>query len=271
MKRKTFTERFPFLLPVRKLQRNLFFYTKMHFDENKYSLEKEELLKFKIFTTKTDMINKDSGFPIEYQINKVHNLKLASKNINRVIIKPNEMFSFWKLVRGADKHEKYKDGLSLIDGEIVGSYGGGLCQLSNMLFLMFLNTPLTIVERHSHRVQKIPARESVIGIDSSVAEGWLDLKVRNDTQINFQIDIEFDKEYMYGSIYSDTESRLCYEIYNMDVEYIKNGDQIVEKSKVYKKTTDKINKQVQVEFLYENKTEIGYKLPNYIEKIERGA
>lgn len=271
MKRKTITEIFPFLLPIRKLQRKLFFYIKMHFDENKYSKEKGELLKYETFKTKIALVNENSGFPIEYQINKVHNVKLASRNVNRVIIKPNEVFSFWKLVRGADKYEKYKDGLSLIDGEIVGSYGGGLCQLSNMLFLMFLNTPLTIMERHSHRVQKIQQKDSLLGIDSSVAEGWLDLKVRNDTQITFQIDIDFDEDYMYGKIYSDTENRFHYEIYNMDVDYIKTGEKILEKAKVYKRTTNKVNREAQVELLYENKTEIGYQLPNYIDIIERGA
>ena len=51
---------------------------------------------------------------MKYQINKVHNLKLAARTINKVIIEPNETFSFWQLVRWADHHEKYKDGLNLV-------------------------------------------------------------------------------------------------------------------------------------------------------------
>lgn len=51
---------------------------------------------------------------MKYQINKVHNLKLAARTINKVIIEPNETFSFWQLVRWADHHEKYKDELNLV-------------------------------------------------------------------------------------------------------------------------------------------------------------
>lgn len=60
------------------------------------------------------IINKNTHKCTLYQINKVHNLKLAARTINKVIIEPNETFSFWQLVRWADHHEKYKDGLNLV-------------------------------------------------------------------------------------------------------------------------------------------------------------
>ena len=65
------------------------------------------------------------------------NLKLAAAPIHRVLIRPGETFSFWMLVRGADRKQRYLDGLNLENGRIVGSYGGGLCQLSNLLFWLF--------------------------------------------------------------------------------------------------------------------------------------
>lgn len=129
----------------------------MKFDGNRYAKKtSEKLLPNTVFETSSLMLNENSGFDMKYQINKVHNLKLAAKTINKVIIEPKETFSFWQLVRWADQHEKYKDGLNLVNGKIVGSYGGGLCQLSNMLFWLFLHTPLTIVERHGHAVESFP-------------------------------------------------------------------------------------------------------------------
>ena len=113
----------------------------------------KSLLNYEVFSTSSLMINKNSGFDIKYQINKVHNLKLAANVLNQLVIKPNETFSFWQIVRCADRQQAYKDGLNLVDGKIVGSYGGGLCQLSNMLFWMFLHTPMTIIERHGHAVE----------------------------------------------------------------------------------------------------------------------
>ena len=143
MKRKRLTQVFPFLLPIRKWQRKKLFYLEMLIDGNKYAKNKSgALLPNTVFETSSLMLNENSGFDMKYQINKVHNLKLAARTINKVIIEPNETFSFWQLVRWADRYEKYKDGLNLVDGKIVGSYGGGLCQLSNMLFWLFLHTPL---------------------------------------------------------------------------------------------------------------------------------
>ena len=82
----------------------------MKFDGNRYAKKtSEKLLPNTVFETSSLMLNENSGFDMKYQINKVHNLKLAAKTINKVIIEPKETFSFWQLVRWADQHEKYKE------------------------------------------------------------------------------------------------------------------------------------------------------------------
>ena len=95
MKRKRLTQVFPFLLPIRKWQRKKLFYLEMLIDGNKYAKNKfEALLPNTVFETSSLMLNENSGFDMKYQINKVHNLKLAARTINKVIIEPNETFSF---------------------------------------------------------------------------------------------------------------------------------------------------------------------------------
>lgn len=273
MTRKRITEIFPFLLPLRQWQRKLFFYTKMYFDGNKYTKEKsKDLLPHKVYEVDSLMINKNSGFHIKYQLNKVHNLKLAASTIDGLVIKPNETFSFWQLVRYGDKYEPYKDGLDLVNGQIKGSYGGGLCQLSNMLFWMFLHTPLTIIERHSHTIQNIPPAtdDLLVGVDATISEGWKDLKIKNETQYTFQIVITFDDEYMYGSILSDGEARFTYEIFNKDIRYFKDKGRIIQESSVYCNRTHNITQEKREIFLYKNRCEIGYELPENIRIVEKG-
>lgn len=47
------------------------------------------------------------------QENKAVNLAIAAPKVNGIIIRPNETFSFWKLV-GSDSEKKgYKDGLTI--------------------------------------------------------------------------------------------------------------------------------------------------------------
>lgn len=273
MSRKRITQIFPFLLPLRKKQRKLFFYTRMYFDGNKYTKKTENnLLSYKVFETSSLMLNKNSGFDMKYQMNKVHNLKLAAKTMDRLIIKPKETFSFFQLVRNADQNEPFKDGLNLVDGKIVGSYGGGLCQLSNLLFWMFLHTPLTIIERHGHAVESFPSTTDDLpcGTDATINEGWLDLKVRNNTDTTFQIIILFDDEFMYGHILSDNEQAYEYEIFNQDISYCKTGGKVFRKASVDCNRIDRATKKKDHVLLYNNICEIGYTLPNNIEVVEKG-
>lgn len=273
MSRKRLTQILPFLLPLRQKQRKLYFYTKMHFDSNKYAKYiSDEVLPYKVYETESLMLNYNSGFDMEYQINKVHNLKLAAKTIDKLIIKPSETFSFWQLVRFADRYQPYKTGLNLVGGKIMSTYGGGLCQISTMLYWMFLHTPLTIVERHGHAVEAFPSTTKDLpeGTDATIGEGWLDLKVKNNTQTTFQITISFDDEYMFGSILSDLEPVYEYEIFNENIIYFKKGSKVFQMASVDCNKVDKLTGQKKQFTLYDNICEIGYELPDKVQIIEKG-
>ena len=270
MARKRITQIFPFLLPIRQKQRKIFFYSKMYFDKHKYSKTVEpSRLPYEIYETKSLMLNRKSGYEMIYQHNKVHNLKLASKMVDGIVINPGETFSFWQLVRFADKYTPYKDGLTLSYGKISGSYGGGLCQLSNVLFWMFLHTPLTIVERHSHAIENFEptTEEFPHGIDATISEGWLDLKVKNNTNEKYQIKIFFDEFYMYGQILSNQPPIHTYEVFNRSVEYFRKADKIFQTSSLYQQKKELGTNKTEEYFLYNNTCEIGYSLPDNIQLI----
>lgn len=275
MQRKRLTQIFPFLIPIRVWQRKIFFYLKMYLDKNRYSsvLSKEKL-PYLICKTDSLLINKNSGYDITYQYNKAHNLKLASKKIDGIIIKPGETFSFYRLVKNADKAEPYKDGLTLVDGKIRGVYGGGLCQLSNTLYWLMLHTPLKVTERHGHAVDAIPPSEPGLntpkGIDATVSEGWLDLKVFNNTDTTYQIRTEFDDEYMHAYVLADKEQYLSYDIFNGYAGYYRRGEKIYLDSSVDRRITDLRTGVVETGHLYINTCEIGYKLSGDISIKEMG-
>ncbi|MCH5199165.1 MAG: glycopeptide resistance accessory protein VanW [Oscillospiraceae bacterium] len=273
MQRRRLTQLFPFLLPVRKWQRKKLFYLKMRIDKNKYAKKiSNNLLPCTVFETSSLMVNQNSGYDIKFQLNKVHNLKLAAKKLDKLVIEPNETFSFCKSVRFADRYEPYLDGLCLVDGKIAGSYAGGLCQLSNMLFWLFLHTPLTVTERHGHAVEFFPSATEDLpcGTDATINEGWLDLKVLNETDNTFQIEIRFDSEYMYGRILSQKPADTDYTIYNSSVSYIRKNGRIYQLASVCRSETDKNTYEKTEKELYRNKCEIAYKLPESIHIEESG-
>lgn len=266
MNKEIIKKMFPILTKIRKKQNNLNFYLKMYIDKNKYSKKIiEEELSYSLPKIKDKLINTETGFPIEYQYNKVYNLKLASKKIHHLIIEPKETFSFYMSIKDAEKEEKYKKGLILVNDEIQYVEGGGMCQLSNLLFQVFLNSPLTIVERHTHKIKDFPdnMKDSLKGIDATIAEGFLDLKVRNDTDNKFQLNITFDDEFIYGQLKTDKEILSSYKITNHNLKYVKKDDKIFEFVDVYRKEI-KNNGEVVEEKLYTNKTEIAYELPKDI-------
>lgn len=230
------------------------------------------LLPCVVFETSIPMLNENSGFDMQYQINKVHNLKLAARTIDRVLIEPGETFSFWQLVRWADREEKYKNGLNLVDGRIVPSYGGGLCMLSDTLFWMFLHTPLTIVERHGHAVKSFPGASEDLpcGTDATVGEGWLDLKVRNDTDNTFQVEIRFDDTHIHGRILSQNPVDAEYSVFNSSVSYQRKGERVYQTASVCRAERNRNTGRKEEKELYVNRCEIAYRLPDGV-RIEEGG
>lgn len=274
MSRPCVTQIFPWLFPIRRMQRLICFYTKMRFDGNCYATgQAGELLPHQIFETSCSMYNRDTGFDMVYQENKVFNLKLAAATLDRLVILPGETFSFWRLVRYADQYTPYKEGLAKVNGNLIPQQGGGLCQLSNLLFWMFLHTPLTIVERHGHRVKDFPEplSDAVLGVDATVSEGWLDLRVRNDTDMAYQITLSFDREHIIGSVFTERDEGLTYQVNNGVPLYTREGAAVFEEVDVIQQMLDSATGQcVASKTMYCNRCGIGYPLPAGTLIMEKG-
>ena len=269
MERKRITQLLPFLLPVRRAQRKLCFYMKMHFDANHYAKTKSvKLQPFCAYKSKTSLLNENTEFDMKFQGNKIFNLQLAAETINGILIRPQETFSFWQLVRYAQQKARYMEGLSVENGVLTTVKGGGLCHLSNFLFWMFLHTPLTIVERHSHRIKDFPSPDAnePDSVDATVSEGWLDLKVKNQTDLTFQIDLSFNSSCLYGRILTDQAMPCRYEIVNRDKIFFKRDRKIYERVSVCRQCKDYESREIQpAQLLYTDTFEIGYTLPEKTE------
>ena len=60
---------------------------------------------------------------------KKQNILKAKSFIDHVTIWPDQIFSFWKIVGNPSKKRGFVQSRSLVNGETIESYGGGLCQL----------------------------------------------------------------------------------------------------------------------------------------------
>lgn len=159
-----------------------------------------ERLPFSYFDHKTVLLRKLKNVDMRLQYNKIVNLKIAVKKLNCILIRPGEIFSYWKSIGKPTKTKGYLDGMVLENGAFHPGTGGGLCQLSNLIFWMTLHTPLTVIERHRHEFDVFPDsnRTQPFGSGATCFYPHIDLMIRNDTQDIFQLFVSVGKEFLKG-------------------------------------------------------------------------
>ncbi|MEQ1745846.1 MAG: VanW family protein [Saprospiraceae bacterium] len=115
--------------------------------------------------------------------NKVFNMQKAGKKVNQVLIMPGEIFAFWEVVGCPGRWQGYRKGRNLVAEKLQSAYGGGLCQVSGILYYLALGTGLEILERHNHSVDIYSENErfAPLGSDATVVYGYKDLRIRNIT------------------------------------------------------------------------------------------
>lgn len=130
--------------------------------------------------------------PTQYSENKKHNLNLAIQRIEDVAINPGKVFSFWHLVGKPDRTKGYREGRSLVGNQLKAEYGGGLCQLSGLLYFLTLKAGFPTLERyaHSHDIYTEVTRFSPLGSDATVVYGYKDFRFRN--HLAFPVCFRFD-------------------------------------------------------------------------------
>jgi len=120
-----------------------------NFSGKKFSIVKGSLEDFDnvVFHHETPLFRELPKVDIWLQINKVRNLELAIEKLNNLVVLPGEVFSFWLLLGKPTKGKGYVEGFVLNNGRVEPGVGGGLCQLTNLIYWMTLHTPLAVIER----------------------------------------------------------------------------------------------------------------------------
>ncbi len=77
----------------------------------------------------------------------------------------------------------------LQNGSFKSGVGGGLCQLSNLIFCITGHTPLTVIERHRHGYDVFPNsnRTQPFGSGATCFYFHGDLMIRSDTNDSYQL------------------------------------------------------------------------------------
>ena len=134
-------------LHVRVIQRKWFDWStgqSNHFSDSQQLLDSEK----RLFQPQLDLTQ--PIFTTEYSDNKKHNLALAIAQIQDIVIPPNQIFSFWHLVGHPSQKRGYLAGRVIAKDHLAAEIGGGLCQLSGLIYFLILKAGIMPLERHPH-------------------------------------------------------------------------------------------------------------------------
>lgn len=111
--------------------------------------------------------------------NRIHNIHVATKRYDGLVLMPGEQFSFNQYLGSVDATNGYLPELVIKDNTTTPEYGGGICQVSTTAFRAAMEAGLKIDSRQSHSYPV--AYYGTPGYDATIYNPNPDLKFTNDT------------------------------------------------------------------------------------------
>jgi len=143
---------------------------------------------------------------------RIHNIKLASSQINGLLVTPGQTFSLNEALGDVSAQTGYQQAWVIREGRTVLGDGGGVCQVSTTLFRAALNAGLPIEERqaHAYRVGYYEQKYQV-GVDATVFAPSPDFKFKNDTpqHILIQTKVDTANVKLTYSLYGTSDGRIA--------------------------------------------------------------
>ena len=252
---------------IKRIERHI----EWKFDGRTYSKTYEkDPLEFRVKKHQSVLIRKyANNSDMQLQYNKVENLKLVIEALDGINIKPNETFSFYKLLGKPTEKRGFKRGMELSRGEARAGIGGGICQSSNLIYWLVLHSPLEVIERHHHSFDPFPDTGRVLPFASgaTVMYNYRDLRFYNPTNQTFQLKLWLDEKCLNGDLRTNIEMREKFHVYEKEHRFEKKEDQYFRTNELWREVKSK-GREISVlkqEFLVLNYAEVKY-VPKDFEK-----
>lgn len=243
---------------LRRQHRILRWYT----GREKYALiRSEDTLPETVVSHSSILMRKLAGTDRALQVNKITNLKIAASLIDTVVINPGEVFSFWRLVGKPVDRRGFLPGLQLSFGDLVSMVGGGLCQFSNLLHWMVLQTPMEVTERHRHAFDPFPdyRRTVPFGTGATVFYNYLDFMFKNSTPWRFQLRTWVDESSLQGEIRCEKALPGRFSVQERIHRFVRIDGTVFRENELWRIETDPAtSKIVSEELLMKNHAEVRY-------------
>ena len=268
--RKLLSQRHPILYFLAVWARRIIRYCDWYFDNKKYANKRtSEKLSFRVKKHQSILLRKLGESNEQLQLNKLTNLKIAVKQLDGILIKPGETFSFCKLVGLPTKRKGYLLGMELSFGEARAGIGGGICQISNMIHWLVMHSPLTIIQKSNHSFDPFPDEGRVLpfGSGAAIFYNYIDFLFTNNTKDIFQIKLWISNKYLEGELRVNKDLDLSYHIFEENHRFIKIENQFFRQNEIWRNCVDKkTGNVIKTELLKKNFARVSYEPKNYVEE-----
>ncbi|MEW9669483.1 VanW family protein [Ammoniphilus sp. 3BR4] len=109
---------------------------------------------------------------------RTHNVEATAAVLHETLLRPDEIFSYRKIVQETEKKFGYKPAPVIMEGELRPGIGGGVCQVSTTLYNAVLLSDVKIVERRNH---SLPIGYAPLGQDATYTDSGIDFRFQNTT------------------------------------------------------------------------------------------
>lgn len=272
--RKLLSQRHPILYFIAVWTRRIRRYADWYLSSKKYvDKQTTEKLPFRIKKHQSVLLKKLGESDMQLQVNKVTNLKIAAKQIDGILIRPGETFSFCKLVGLPTKRKGYLLGMELTFGQARAGIGGGICQISNLIHWLVIHSPLTVTERYHHSFDPFPDDGRVLpfGSGATVFYNYRDYQFTNNTKHTFQINLWFTDKCLEGELRINTELDYAYHVTEKDHQFLKIDGQFYRKNEIWrdKLLKFKSGQIVETELITKNFARVTYTPDNYVDQTTK--
>lgn len=113
------------------------------------------------------------------------NVANGAKLVNGTVLYPGDTFSAYEVVSPFTTENGYEMAGSYLNGKVVDSLGGGICQVSTTLYNAVLLSELEVVERSNHSMIVTYVDPSA---DAAIAGTYKDFKFKNNTDAPIYIE-----------------------------------------------------------------------------------
>ncbi len=170
---------------------------------------------------------------------RASNVKLTAQRIDGYILMPGDVFSYDKTVGRRTSANGYKEAGVYIGNKVESGIGGGICQTSSTLYCAALYSNLEIVQRTSH---SLPVAYVPAGMDATIAEGYIDLRIKNNTEYPVKIQAIVNGRQLTCKFLGVKDPDMKVEIVNTTTSTLEPETEVVENSGMpigYKKVISK--------------------------------